>query len=664
MIILVLLFPESKHFRYEYIEGRPWLYEDLIAPIDFPIKKTQAEIEAEKLTIQQKSKLYFRYDQKATDQQMQYLSNIFDTIWIETYGFGDRKSYLANKEQCLSIGSKILETGLVNLPKNLAVGESDKLVYLINNKEAKSVFLNYFYNAKSAYLFTQEALSEAKGVHGELILNFLNDHLKPNVSLDSVKTRSEKESQMAQISPNKGIVLKGQHLISKGEIIDNETFKILESFKFDLERLSRKSNLGLYLGKIILISIPLLTLGLFLFFFRPEIMEDNKNLIMIFILIISMTIITRLVVEYESTYTLMIPLMISPIIIRAFYDSRLALIVHIITIILISFVVPDSFKFIFLQLITGLITIISVVKLQKRSQFFFTTLYIFISYSVIYVGIELITEAHLENIKWNTFIFFAVSAGFTLLSTPLIYLFERLFGMVTDVSLLEYADTNNPLLKELSNVAPGTFQHSIQVSNLAEAAADEIGANALLVRAGAMYHDIGKMDNPMYFTENQHGAYSPHDELSYEESANIIIGHVLAGVKKAKEKNLPDQIIDFIRTHHGTKRVEYFYRMHKRELPDQEIQVSKFTYHGPIPFSKETSVLMMADAVEAASRSLKNPDSKSINDLVDQIIKSQLDQGQFNNANISIREINISKNVFKKKLLNINHLRIEYPEDV
>lgn len=276
---------------------------------------------------------------------------------------------------------------------------------------------------------------------------------------------------------------------------------------------------------------------------------------------------------------------------------------------------------------------------------------------------ELITEATLVHISWKPFLYFAISSGLSLLAYPIIYVFERIFGMVTDVSLLEYADTNNELIRKLATQAPGTFHHCIQVSNLAEAAAVEIGANALLVRAGAMYHDIGKMLNPMYFTENQSGNYSPHEELTYEESAEIIIGHVIEGVKLARENRLPEQIIDFIRTHHGTKRVEYFYRMSKKENPEEDIKLSDFTYHGPIPYSKETSILMMADAVEAASRSLKSPDAKSISELVDKIVYSQLDQGQFNNANISLREINTAKKVLKRKLLNIYHLRIEYPEE-
>ena len=662
MVIIVLLFPESTQFKYEYTQGRPWLYENLESPIDFPIKKSDKEIILEKDKIKEESKLYFNLDIDKTEIIISNISSGFDSLWLKTYGLGNRDKFVANKQKCIEIASNIYQIGIIKMPINIVEKHDDIIIYVLRNNIAKEAFLNYFYSPKSAFLYVLEQLQENKGIDDVLISNFLHNHMVSNVFLDTAKTNLELKYRINNVSPNRGVVLQGQHIISKGEIIDASVFETLESLEIDFKNRSRSSNFGLYLGKVILVSVPLFAFGLFLFFFRSDIIEDSKNLLMIFILIISMVAVTRLVVVYDSSMAMLIPLMISTIVIRAFYDTSLALIVHLITVILISFVVPNSFIFIFLQIMTGLITIISVVKLHKRSQFFFSALYIFISYSVIYVGVELIQEASIVNIELKMFLYFAISAGLTLLASPIIYLFERLFGMVTDVSLLEYADTNNPLIRQLSSKAPGTFHHCIQVSNLAEAAAAEIGANQLLVRAGAMYHDIGKMANPMFFTENQNGNYSPHDELSYTESANIIISHVLQGVKMAKSHKLPSQIVDFIRTHHGTKRVEYFYRMHLKDLPDEEVKLNQFTYHGPIPYSKETCVLMMADAVEAASRSIKNPNAKSISELVDAIIKSQLDQGQYNNANISLREINQVKKSFKKKLLNIYHIRIEYPD--
>jgi len=662
MVVIVLLFPESTKFKYEYNEGRPWLYEDLESPVDFAIKKSDSEIEHEKEEIKKSSKFYFAFDADITNKYLSEISSSFDSLWLQTYGLGNRDKFSINKQSCVDIATNVFQTGIVKLPADIPENHDDVIVFVLRNNVAKEAFLNYFYSPKTAFMYVLQELEKNKTLDKDFIANFMHPYLKPNVFIDRKKTDMEFQYRLDHISPNRGVVLRGQHIISKGEIIDANVYEILESLRSDFQNKARASNIGLIVGKVILISIPLIAFGLFLFFFRIDIFEDSKNLLMIFMLIISMVAVTRLVVVYDSSLAMLIPLMISPIVIRAFYDTSLALIVHITTVILISFVVPNSFIFVFLQLMTGMVAIISVVKLHKRSQFFFSALYIFISFSMIYLGVELITEANLSNINLMVFVYFAISAGLTLLATPIIYLFERVFGLVTDVSLLEYADTNNPLIRELSTKAPGTFHHCIQVSNLAEEAATEIGANQLLVRAGAMYHDIGKIENPMFFTENQNGNYSPHDELSYQESANIIISHVLHGIKIAKSHNLPNQIIDFIRTHHGTKRVEYFYRMHLKEMPDEEIKLREFTYHGPIPYSKETCILMMADAVEAASRSLKSPDAKSISELVDAIIKSQLDQGQYNNANISLREINTVKKVFKKKLLNIYHIRIEYPD--
>ncbi|RLD47024.1 MAG: phosphohydrolase [Bacteroidetes bacterium] len=662
VVIIVLLFPESTKFRYEYSEGRPWLYENLESPVDFAIKKTDTEIEKELENIKNNSKLFFSFDQNKTEKILNNISSSFDTLWLQTYGLGNRESYASTKQLCLDISTNVYQTGIIKLPTDIPDNHDDVIVYVLRNNIAKEAFLNYFYSPKTAYQFVLQELEKSSIIDKDFIANFVHNHLKYNVFIDRKKTELELENSLNNISPNRGIILQGQHIVNKGEIISDDIYSVLESLNNDFQNRSHSSSIGLYIGKIILVSFPLIAFGLFMFFFRPDIFEDSKNLIMIFILIISMVVVTRIIVVYDGSLVLLIPLMISPIVIRAFYDTSLALIVHLTTVILISFVVPDSFIFVFLELMTGIIAIISVVKLHKRSQFFFSALYIFLSFSVIYIGVELITETTLVNIDIMVFAYFAVSAGLTLLATPIIYVFEKLFGMVTDVSLLEYADTNNTLIRKLSTIAPGTFNHSIQVSNLAEEAAAEIGANQLLVRAGAMYHDIGKMENPMFFTENQNGNYSPHDELSYQESADIILSHVLDGVKIAKKNNLPNQIIDFIRTHHGTKRVEYFYRMHLKEMPDEEVKLREFTYRGPIPYSKETCILMMADAVEAASRSIKSPDAKSISELVDSIIKSQLEQGQYNNANISLREINTAKKVFKKKLLNIYHIRIEYPD--
>jgi putative nucleotidyltransferase with HDIG domain len=355
-----------------------------------------------------------------------------------------------------------------------------------------------------------------------------------------------------------------------------------------------------------------------------------------------------------------VPLCILPLILKTFYDARLGLFVHVLTVLILGFVVPNSFEYIFLQIIAGIVTVLSVSELYKRANLFISIGQITIIYIVGYLAFHLIHEGDLRNIVWLTLGLFLLNGMITLFVQPLIYIYEKIFGLVSDVSLLELSDTNSKLLKELSNKAPGTFHHSLQVSNLAEAAANEIGANAMLVRVGALYHDIGKMLNPTYFTENQITNVNPHDELSPKDSAKVIIDHVIKGIELARKNNLPDRVIDFIRSHHGTTQVYYFFK--KQQELESDVNEEDFTYPGPIPFSKETAILMMADSVEAASKSLKNPTFLIIDEFVDKIIAGQVKANQFINADITFKEIETIKKIFKQKLRNIYHLRVEYPE--
>ena len=377
---------------------------------------------------------------------------------------------------------------------------------------------------------------------------------------------------------------------------------------------------------------------------------------MIFIVISDFVFITF------PNWTYLIPFALLPIVISAFLDAGIAIFVYLVTLMLLGFYAPNSFEFFYTQAIVGLIAVFSVKKLSKRSDLFRATLLVFLTYFLVYISMMLIQEGNLDSFSWRLLAYFGGSSILILLAFPLIFIFEKLFGIITQLTLLELSNTNNPLLRDLSIKAPGTFQHSLQVANLASEVLYEIGGDALLARTGALYHDIGKMKNPMYFVENQVAGYNPHDELSYEESAKIIIGHVLGGIEMARKEPIPEQIIDFIRTHHGTRRVEYFYKLERKLNPGMEIDQSEFTYHGPAPFTKETAVVMMADSVEAASRSISEPDEQKISDLVENIFLSLMDNGQFLNADITMKEINLAKKVLKKKLLNIHHVRIKYPE--
>jgi hypothetical protein len=413
-------------------------------------------------------------------------------------------------------------------------------------------------------------------------------------------------------------------------------------------------------GYTILVALVLMMLFLFLKRYRPEVFRNNVKVTFIIFNILLMVFITTFVVKYNDTYVFVVPLCILPLILKTFFDARLGLFVHVLTVLILGFVVPNSFEYIFLQIIAGIVTILTVSELYKRANLFISVGQITLIYIVGYFAFNIIHEGNLDNIIWLTFGFFLLNGMITLFAQPLIYIYEKIFGMVSDVSLLELSDTNSRLLKELANKAPGTFHHSLQVANLAEAAANEIGANAMLVRVGALYHDIGKMKRPTYFTENQVTNINPHDDLKPTESANIIIKHVIEGIEIARKNKLPDRVIDFIRTHHGTNLVYYFYRKQKEQ--EEEVDEANFQYPGPIPFSKETAILMMADSVEAASKSLKNPTYKIIDEFVDRIIAVQMNANQFVNANITFKEIEIVKKVLKHKLTNIYHLRVEYPE--
>jgi putative nucleotidyltransferase with HDIG domain len=411
------------------------------------------------------------------------------------------------------------------------------------------------------------------------------------------------------------------------------------------------------------VALALMMLFLFLQRYRPEVFADNNKISFILFNILLMVFITTMVVKNftsNEAWVYAVPLCILPLILKNFFDARLGLFTHVITLLILGFVVPNSFEYIFLQITAGIVTILGVSQLYKRTNLFIAVGQITLIYFIGYFAFHSIHEASLEGLKWQVFAIFLLNGMITLFAQPLIYLYEKIFGLVSDISLLELSDTNSTLLKQLSDKAPGTFHHSLQVANLAEAAANEIGANSLLVRVGALYHDIGKMTRPTFYTENQVTNVNPHDDLPPKESAKIILDHVLNGIEIARKNNLPDRVIDFIRTHHGTSLVYYFYKKQKDLDPDTE--EADFRYPGPIPFSKETAILMMSDAVEAASKSLKSPTFSIIDDFVEKIVKGQMEADQFLNANITFKEIEAVKKVLKQKLINIYHLRVEYPE--
>ncbi|MGH7237372.1 MAG: HD family phosphohydrolase, partial [Candidatus Saccharimonadales bacterium] len=413
------------------------------------------------------------------------------------------------------------------------------------------------------------------------------------------------------------------------------------------------------LGQFLLVGIAIILLMVFLYLFRRDIYDDNRLVSLILLVVTAMLFTLSVAIKLGLPNLYYIPYCIVPIIIRILFDTRLALNIHLLVVLIAGFFVPNSFEFAYFEITAGMVSIYSIKNLIRREQFLISALIITLTYFMAFLGISFIREGNLNGIDLTDFVPFIVSVLLTLLAYPLIYIFEKIFGITSDISLIELANTNAPLLREMAFSAPGTFQHSLQVANLAENAIYTIGGNALLVRAGALYHDIGKLDNPLYFIENQSG-FNPHDKLQYQESAQIIIGHVRRGVELARKANLPEIVIDFIRTHHGDTRVDYFYHSFLKNFPEKFIDENTFRYPGPIPFSKEGGVLMLADSVEAASRALKEPDEKSISDLVDRIVKYKLDQDQLKDSNITLKDIETIKTIFKRMLMSIYHVRIDY----
>jgi putative nucleotidyltransferase with HDIG domain len=586
----------------------------------------------------------------------------FDNEWAKKYG--DEKKTL--KRKSFKIIERTFETLVRKGIRSIEFTKQspDGQINLLKGNQATRVPLSSIYTIHTADDFILESIKGKMLVDKKFIHDFLVSHLFRNVFYDESTTKKEEDLVLSNLSTTYGMVQKGELIISEGELVTSEKFQILKSLQLEFEKQLGGNNefYAILIGQGILMLFVFLSLIMYLNIFRPAILKDTHQITIILVAILMMVIPESIFIQYYPDYVLIFPLPLLAIIIRSFFDERTAMFVYLLTTLIIASFIPQGYNFIFLQLITGIITIVSIYKLQKRSQFYITSFYIFLSYSLIYIALILVQDGSLNNIEIDVFYFFAINAALTLFSYPIVYIFEKAFSQVTLLSLLELSDTNNKLLRELARIAPGTFQHSLQVGNLSEAALQEIGGNTLLIRAGALYHDIGKMYNPLYFIENQTTHVNPHDELSYEESAEIIIDHIREGIALAKKHNLPDIIIDFIRTHHGNRKAEYFYRMAVNEEGEDQVDASIYTYPGPIPFSKETAVLMMADSIEAAARSIPKPDENKLSDLVDKIISSQMEAGQFDNADITLKEINKIKKMFKKMLLTIYHIRIEYPE--
>lgn len=659
-VFIVYLFPKTGKFKYSFEKGKPWQSETLLAPFDFAIKKTDAELAKETELLSASSEVYFNVDSNIASIVKENYSNAFNNRFPDTIsGFNDR-TLLFNKGK-LAL-TELYKYGVLN--SVYSNYESQRSVVLIENniQKAKIQFKDLF-EQKEVRPYLESIISTSNlNTYKDDFISLFFDIVKPNVSIDESLTEKGLQEKLSKISPTRGVVVSGTLIVSKGQVVEYDQYEVLSSLKSEYEsQVWNSSNYNWVIAAYtLLVALALLMLLLFLRKYREEVFNNNTKVTFIFFNIVLMILISTLVINYNSQYLYVVPLCILPLVLKAFFDARLGLFAHVLTVLLLGFIVPNSYEYMFLQIIAGIVTILTVSELYKRANLFISVGQITIIYIIAYFAFFVIHEGQITNLKLQTFGLFVLGGLATLFVQPLIYMYEKIFGLVSDVSLLELSDTNTKLLKELSNKAPGTFHHSLNVANLAEASANEIGANAMLVRVGALYHDIGKMKNPTFFTENQSTGINPHDELSSLESTEIIINHVLDGIEIAKKYNLPDRVIDFIRTHHGTSLVYYFYM--KEKAIDDDVDENNFMYPGPKPFSRETAILMMCDSVEAASKSLKLPTSSKIDDFVENIINKQLESGQFLNADITFRDIQAIKKVLKYKLANIYHLRIEYPE--
>lgn len=647
---LVYLFPRSGGFKYNYQTGKPWPYETLLAPFDFPIAKSEEELNAERQAVAQESPLIFTRDTLAEQRSLERTRKWIRqqvTPFSSSRILKDWDRYLTN----------LYSPGLIDA--SFAIQSAKPILVVRDNSAQKLLFSDLKINDSLPF-------SNESALLNGIIANasnrlILNEYIESNLVLDSLLTRQKLEESLSLILPTRGVVAEGERIIAQGEVVDQKRFQILNSLRVEyLSDLWASSEQSIIIGYSILVSILIFLTFLFLWRYRPLVYENNTKVVFVFSTILIMVAAIKLAMTYNINFVYVVPLCIVPLLLKTFFDTRLAFFVFLMGLLLIGFMVPSDFSFIFMQLVAGAIATLTMPDLYKRANLFVVAVLIVVSYVFCYISFHMIYEGNLSTVSLDNLGFLLINGLGILFVHPLVYIFEKIFGLVSDLSLLELSDTNSKLLRTLSEKAPGTFHHSLQVANIAEAAANEVNANALLVRVGALYHDIGKMNNPLYFSENQSTNYNPHHELDPFESSRLILNHISDGIEIAKRNNLPDRIIDFIRTHHGTTPTRYFY--HKAKKENEDVDKSIFCYPGPKPYSKETAILMMADSVEAASKSLQEPTAEGIASFVQKIIEEQADENQFDEADISLREIELIKKILIEKLINVYHLREVYPE--
>ena len=663
-VALYLILPGEPKFKYEYQRGFPWQHENLVAPFDFAILKTANELNDEKAEQINSLVPYFLNDTTKKNKSIARLRTDLE-LDIDTTNTNKKKIFdiLSTKlDELYDNGILLFSVDIYNELKGK--DEINKRTGNIVQKED----IDQLYSEKSAYNALQKTrhtlVSEGYNFPGLANLN-LERYITANLSYDDETSQKEIDEITQSISATRGMVKQGQRIVLQGEIVDAEKYQMLESLKASYEK-ERGNDVNRYMvsiGKVLLISVLLSFIFVFLLLYRRDILQQLNKLSFMLMLMVGIILLSNFINTFPNLHIYMVPLAVFPIMIRTFFDSRTAIFTLIITTLLMGFYAPNNYEFILLQVSAGLIAVFSLNKMHRRVHLVLAALWVFLTYVVVFTALNLIHEGTFLSYDYSMLKWFAISSVLILLVYPLVYIFEKLFGFVSDVTLIEISDSNQPLLRKLAEQAPGTFQHSMQIANLAEEVILRIGGNPFLVRAGALYHDIGKIGRPNFFIENQAMGMNPHDRISHLKSAEVIIDHVKNGVKMAQKHKLPAVIIEFIATHHGTTKAKYFYLKHQEQNPDQEIDDKDFIYPGPLPRSKEAAVVMLVDGIEAASRSMKEKTHENLKALIDNMIDKKIEDKQLDDSDLTFRDIDTIKRTLLEKLINIYHIRIEYPDE-
>lgn len=661
--LIFLVFPGESRFKYEFQKGSPWRHETLIAPFNFAILKSDADIKRENDSILSFYTPYFKIDTLAGTVKTSEFETSLKKFGDTNAGFRSSNTIPILTKALQDIYDRGILAQSIAAYKDL-YGKSE--IRQIRGNKASKVPLSQVHSIKSAYLELNDTIRKLSGKYYLELSRKVNlsDFIVENLTYDEQLNQKERKQLLDELSSTKGMVQAGERIIFQGDLVGSEKYQILESLKkaYETKRGDNIEYILVIVGRLVVIATLIALMFLYLFFFRKELFKHKSKLTFIMVMIVVMVLLAAIATKVDSLSIYVVPVAILPILVRIFFDSRTAIFSLMVTCLLIGYFAPNSYEFILLEMIAGIIAVFSLKKLHKRSHLVLSALGVFIAYSVVFVSMSLVQEGSLKTVNWMNLKWFGFSSLFIFITYPLIYIFEKAFGFVSDVTLMELSNTNQPLLRKLAEEAPGTFQHSLQVANMAVSVIQQIGGNPFLAYAGALYHDIGKTYKSEYFIENQAVGMNPHDQLDYLKSAEIIIDHVDKGVILARKYKLPEILISFITTHHGTTQSNYFYKKYMIDNPEVEVDTKRFSYPGPLPHSKETAVVMLVDGIEATAHSLKEKTAASFREMIDFLVEQKIRSNQLIDANLTLRDITVLKKTLLDKLVSIYHVRIEYPK--